>query len=265
MRPDWLSEGTFPLVGVVHLPALPGAPDATLSLDEVVAWASRTVSAFREGGIRVLILENYGDRPFVRGRVPAVTVASLTVVAERLRALFPDVRWGINVLRNDGASALAVAHATGADFVRVNVLVGAVLADQGVIQGEAWELAQLRRQLATKVALFADVVVKHAVPLAPYGLEDQARDAVSRGGADALILSGVATGSAADPEDFTRVRAAVPGVPLLVGSGFSHVNVTDFLPCASGAIVASALYDQRGCIAVDRVASLARLVQAGQP
>lgn len=265
MRPDWLSGGNWPLVGVVHLLPLPGAPDAAESLEQVLAHAESEVAAYVAGGMRLLVLENYGDRPFVRGRVSAATVAAMTVLAERLRVRFPEVRWGINVLRNDGASAMSVAHAVGADFIRVNVLVGAVLADQGIIQGEAWELAQLRRTLGTDVALFADVAVKHAVPLAPYGLEDQARDAVLRGGADALILSGAGTGLPANPEDFRRVAAVLPDVPLLVGSGLTLESLPGFMACASGAIVASALKGADGRTDAAKVRALVARGTSGQP
>ncbi|MBM3258136.1 MAG: BtpA/SgcQ family protein [Candidatus Sericytochromatia bacterium] len=264
MRPDWFSAGSWPLIGVVHLRALPGAPDARDTLEAIVAHARDEVAAYLAGGVRCLVIENYGDRPFVRGKVPAATIAGMAVVAERLRLAFPEARWGINVLRNDAASALAIAHAVGADFIRVNVLVGAVLADQGIIQGEAWELAQLRRQLDSKVAILADVAVKHAVPLAPYALEDQARDAVLRGGADALILSGAGTGLPADPRDFARVAAVLPDVPLLVGSGLTLETVEAFRACASGAIVASALKGPDGATDSEQVRAMVAQVTAGR-
>ena len=240
MAAPFLRDGRFSLVGVVHLRALPGSPDWAGDFAAVAADAEAQVAACLEGGIDTLVIENYGDRPFTRSRVPAATVAAMSVLAERLRTRHPEVRWGINVLRNDALSALSIAHAVGASFIRVNVLVGAALADQGILESEAWELAHLRRQLGGDVAVLADIAVKHAVALAPYGLEDQARDAVSRGGADALILSGRGTGLPARPEDFLQVRPVV-GVPLLVGSGLSLENAPDFRGVADGAIVATSL------------------------
>jgi membrane complex biogenesis BtpA family protein len=248
----------FPLIGVVHLLPLPGAPAWGGSMRDVLDAAFRDAEAYLGGGFDGLIVENYGDRPFAPGTVPPATIASLCAVAARLRDRHPGVPLGINVLRNDAAGALAVAKAVGAQFIRVNVLVGAMIADQGVIEGAAWDLALVRRQLgAQDVAVWADVMVKHAVPLGDQTLEAQADDAFRRGGAAVLVLSGTATGAEADGEDFRRVRAVLPEAPLLVGSGLSLRNLSRFRDVSDGAIVASALYGEGGRIAEDKVRALA--------
>ena len=211
------------LLGVLHLAALPGAPRPGPALADIVTRAVADARALRDGGADGLILENFGDAPFTAGRVDAITVAAMTRVTLAVREAVPDLLIGVNVLRNDAVSALSIAAATGASFVRVNVLSGAMVTDQGVITGCARELILARRLLAPDVSVVADVMVKHAVPLGDLRLEDAARDAWERGGADALIVTGAATGHGVNPDDLDRVRAAIPigprGAPVWIGSG----------------------------------------------
>jgi len=252
----------WPLVGVVHLAPLPGSPAWGGSMNAVLEQALRDAEAYANGHFDGLIVENYGDRPFTPGTVAAPTVAALTAVAVRLRDRFPELPLGINVLRNDAGSALAIAKAVGASFIRINVLVGAMIADQGILEGRAWDLALLKRQLeAADVSIWADVMVKHAAPLGDQTLEGQADDASKRGGAGALILSGRATGAEADPSDFQRVRDILPDAPLLVGSGLSARNFDRYRAVADGAIVASALYGDDGRIAATKARELATLAR----
>jgi membrane complex biogenesis BtpA family protein len=206
-------------------------------MSAVVEGALADASALVEGGLDALLVENFGDAPFCPGRVEAATVAALAVVAAAIRAVWPATPLGINVLRNDARSALAVACATGATFIRANVHAGAVVTDQGLLQGDAYDTLRARRLLGCDVAIFADVQTKHAAPLAPVDIEQEARDLVDRGLADALIVTGRATGEAAAVSDLKRVRDAVPGAPILVGSGVSAESVAELLEIAGGVIV----------------------------
>ena len=238
-----LFGGVKPVLGMLHLRPLPGSPRGG-SVEEALDAARADAEVLTGAGVDGLILENFGDAPFAKDRVPAVTVASMAVIAREIRRDH-NVPLGINVLRNDAESALAVAHVVAADFIRVNVLVGAVVADQGVLEGKARETLLLRRALGASVLVFADIRVKHARPLGgPFGADEliaEARDAAGRGGADALILSGTATGAATDPEDVRLVSEAVSGVPILVGSGVTAGNVATYWPWADGMIVGTSL------------------------
>jgi len=230
-----------PVIGMVHCRALPGSPGWEGDMAAVVAAAAADALALERGGVGGLMLENYHDVPFFAGDVPPETIASLARVAAALRDACPRLPLGINVLRNDAHAALAVAAAVGAAFVRVNVLVGAAVTDQGLIEGRAAAVLRLRRQLAPGVGILADVRVKHAAPLAPRPLADEVADLRRRGGADALIVSGAATGSPADPAELRAVRQAEPDAPLLVGSGLTTRNVGLYAPHCDGCIVGTSL------------------------
>jgi membrane complex biogenesis BtpA family protein len=231
---------TKAVIGMVHLRALPGSPRWAGSIEEVVRAALHDARALAEGGADALLVENYGDVPFAPSRVDAGTVAGMAAVITEIRKTVP-LPLGVNVLKTDALSALAVAAATGARFIRVNVHVGAVVADQGLLQSGAHDTLRYRRLLGSEVKIFADVQAKHGVPLAPAPIEQEARDCVSRGLADALVVSGAATGEPTPMGDIKRVRSAVPEVPLLVGSGVTAESVGELLSVADGVIVGTAV------------------------
>jgi membrane complex biogenesis BtpA family protein len=252
------------LIGMVHLLPLPGSARWAGSMDRVIDAALADAQVLVGGGMDALLVENHGDVPFTPDRVEASAVAAMSVVAREIRRAHPGVPLGVNVLKNDARSALAVACAVGADFIRVNVHAGAVVADQGVIQSDAYHTLRERRLLAADTAIFADVQGKHAVPLAPVELELEARDVVYRGLADALVVTGKATGDPTPLGDVKRVRSAVPAVPVLVGSGATADTIADILAVADGAIVGTWLKqdaDVRRPVDPDRVR---RLVQAAR-
>ena len=238
--PEW-SSVRRPVVGMLHSPPLPGAPRFAGDVAALTAHVLRDAEALAAGGVHGLMLENYGDLPFYPDRVPAYVVAQMTALASEVRRRFPQVPVGINVLRNDGRSALAVAHASGARFIRVNVLCGARVADQGVLHGVAHELLRERALLRADVRILADVDVKHSAPLAPRPLEEEVADTIHRGLADALIVSGSGTGRATDPAHVAAASATAAGrVPVFVGSGVTAQSLPEYLPHADGFIVGSA-------------------------
>jgi membrane complex biogenesis BtpA family protein len=245
--------------GMIHLGALPGAP-RFVSLDAVIADAMRDARAIREGGCDGFVVENFGDRPFTRGRAEAETVAAMArVIAEVVRET--KLPFGVNVLRNDASSALAIAAATGAAFIRVNVHTGAMVTDQGIIEGDAYATLRKRAALAPDVLIFADHLVKHATPLGAVDVIQSAKDLRHRGLADALIVSGAETGAPADAARLATLRAALEDTPILLGSGLSEENAGAF-GVADGAIVGTSVkIDGHVDAAVD-AARVERLVRA---
>lgn len=228
------------LIGVVHLRPLPGSPRWDGELEKMVEFAVNDALAYERGGAHALFIENFGDIPFTKGCVGPETVAAMAAAGRAVRAAV-KLPLGFNVLRNDARSALALCAACGGGFVRINVHTGAMLTDQGIIEGNAFDTLRYRRQICPQARIFADVHVKHAVPLGAWSIEDSARDAVERGMADALIISGKGTGLATDRADVQRVRAGSPHAKILLGSGVTLANIGDYLSLADGFIVGSSL------------------------
>lgn len=254
------------LIGVVHLAPLPGAPRYAGRLEPVLAAALRDARALVRGGCDALLLENFGDVPFHPGSVPPETVAAMSRALERLREAHPRVPTGVNVLRNDARSGLGLAAAFELDFLRVNVHAGAAATDQGILEGRAAETLRERERLCPQLAIWADVHVKHATPLSSESLAEAAADLGQRALADALIVTGRATGAPPAARAVEEVRAAARRTPVLVGSGLSPANARELLAHAQGAIVGTAL--KRGGrvgapIDEARVRALARCFRGG--
>jgi membrane complex biogenesis BtpA family protein len=235
---EFLSRRRPALIGVVHLAPLAGAPRYGGALEPVLAAALRDARALVRGGCDALLVENFGDTPFHPRAVPPETVACMARALGAVRAAHPRIPLGVNVLRNDARSALGLAAAFELDFLRVNVHAGAALTDQGLVEGRAAETLRERARLCPRTRIWADVHVKHSTPLGSETLGEAAADLARRALADALIVTGRATGSAPDPE---AVAEAAGHVPVLVGSGLTPANAPELLAHARGAIVGTAL------------------------
>jgi uncharacterized protein len=228
------------LIGMIHLKALPGSPGYGGNFQAVIDGALRDAQTLEQGGVDGIMIENFFDAPFYKDQVGAETVAGMTRVIGLIRQQ-TRLPLGVNVLRNDGMSAIAVATACDCQFIRVNVLTWAMLADQGVLEGKAAQILRYRRMLQSNALVFADCMVKHAVPLAAQTMELTAMDTWERGGADALIVSGVGTGKSTDYNDVLAARLGAPDAPILIGSGLSAENMATFWPVIDGAIVGTSL------------------------
>ena len=238
--PRQLFGATKVFIGVVHLPPLPGSPRWGGDMGRVLAQAQEEALVLERGGANGIIVENFGDAPFRIGRVEPVTVSAMTLAVDRLRQV-TSLPVGINMLRNDALSALEVAAVTGAAFIRVNVHYGVMAADEGMVEGQAYETLRRRRELGVGVKILADVLVKHAVPLGSVDLGLMARETAFRGLADGLIVSGPVTGQPPGASDVASARDAVPDAFILVGSGVEKANAKQLLPQADGAIVGTSL------------------------
>ncbi|WP_148883281.1 BtpA/SgcQ family protein [Thermococcus aciditolerans] len=221
-----------PLIGMVHLRPLPGSYLYGGNFDDVIESALRDAKTLEKAGFDAVMVENFGDVPFPK-YVDKTTVAAFTAVAKAIRDEV-SLPFGINVLRNDGIAAYSIAYAVKADFIRVNVLSGVAYTDQGLIEGIAHELARLRKLLPSKIKVFADVHVKHAVHF--FDFEDAIRDTVERGLADAVVISGKATGTPVDVEKLALAKRISP-VPVVVGSGTSYDNLPELWKYADAFIV----------------------------
>ena len=206
----------------------------------MVERAQQEALVLQQNGASGIIVENFGDAPFRIGRVPPDTVAGMTLLVDRVKQV-TSLPLGINMLRNDALSALALAVAAGAQFIRVNVHYGIMAADEGMVEGEAFTTLRHRQALGADIRVLADVLVKHAVPLGDLDLGLMARETAYRGLADGLIVTGPVTGKPAFADDVSVARRAVPDRLLLVGSGVDADNAHELLDQADGAIIGTSL------------------------
>ncbi len=213
-------------------------------MEEIVERCVADAQALVQARFDAAIIENFGDLPLGRGSLSPAAVAAMAVVAQEVRRQ-SGIRIGVNALRNDPISALGIAASCGASFIRVNVHTGVYATDQGIIEGDAETTLRFRKLLGARVAILADVNVKHAIPLGESDVVRAARDTAYRGLADGLIVTGSATGEAVDVSELRRVREAVPDRRVFVGSGATVDSIASLLVIAGGVIVGTGIKVER--------------------
>ena len=228
-----------PVIGMLHLLPLPGTPGA-VDLESVRHRLHADAEILAANGVDGFIVENFGDAPFFPNRVPPHTIALMAALALEEGNRYPQPL-GINVLRNDAMAALAVARAVDARFIRVNILTGARVTDQGLIEGEAHGVLRYRELLGGSILIFADVATKHSAPIGDRPLAVEVEDTIHRGKADALIASGEATGKETSVRHLVQVKNVAGDTPVLVGSGVGVDNLREMLERSDGVIVGTAL------------------------
>jgi uncharacterized protein len=231
---------TKPVIAMVHVGALPGTPASRASLGEIEARAVAECRIYREAGVHGVALENMHDVPYLRGGVGPEITAAMTVLALAVKEAGGDRPCGIQILAGANHEALAVAHAAGLDFVRAEGFAFAHVADEGVIQSSAASLLRFRRHIgAERVQVWADVKKKHSshAITADVGIGATAA-AVEFMRADAVIVTGSATGESPSEDDVAEVRAHCR-LPLYLGSGVTADNLERYYAGADGFIVGS--------------------------
>ncbi|MEM0215830.1 MAG: BtpA/SgcQ family protein [Archaeoglobaceae archaeon] len=241
------------VICVIHLKPLPGAP-LHENFDDVLESALRDARAIEEGGADAVIVENYGDKPFLKS-VGKETVACMSVIAWEIKKT-TNLGIGINVLRNDAVSALAIAKAVKADFVRVNQLIFPSVAPEGFLLPEVGEVMRYKKLIQCNAMIFADINVKHAIHFA--SLEDYFINA-ERSLADAFIITGKATGMEPNIEDLKLAREHL-FAPILVGSGLNENNARKLAEHCDGVIVGSYI-KKHGKVDAEKVRKIVRAVK----
>ena len=249
------------LIGVVHAQALPATPAGKFDIATIVSMAIDESRTYEEAGYHGLIIENTHDRPYLKTQVGPEVVAAMTVIGNEVRRAV-KLPLGLQILAGANQSALAVGLACGASFIRAEGFVFAHIADEGFIESSAGALLRYRRAIgADHVRVFADIKKKHSAHAltADVDIVETAR-AAEFFAVDGVIVSGVATGRPAQPDEVASVAEAV-SVPTLVGSGITPANIGDF-ESADALIVGSAIKKDglwSNPIDVERTRDLARL------
>lgn len=229
-----------PVVGVIHVGALPGTPRNTENVAELVKSAIREAMMYRECGVDAVYIENMHDVPYLRGEVGPEIVAAMTAIGTEVKSV-AGLPVGIQILAGANVEAMAVAHAARLDFIRAEGYAYAHVADEGLIQASAATLLRYRRMIgATHVQVWADIKKKHSAHAitADVSLGTTA-ETVEFMGADSVIVTGNVTGEAPTVTDVQEAKTHCH-VPVVLGSGISEDNINEFYHEADGFIVGSA-------------------------
>jgi membrane complex biogenesis BtpA family protein len=239
MKNSALFSSKRPIIGMIHLLPLPEAPLYQGNLDAIYERAMREAAALQSAGVDALIVENLGDEPYLPAELtPAQLALMAAITRDVIRAVSIPV--GVNCQFNAWQSEIAVAHASRAAFIRVEVFVDTVLMAQGLVHPCSAQIRRYQQTLgAQNVALWADIQTKYTRNILPQTIEQSALDAQAAGAA-VLIVTGAATGKAT-PLDVVAQVKQVASIPVVVGSGTNAANVTQVLSVADGAIVGSSL------------------------
>ena len=228
-----------PIIGMVHLLPLPGAPHYQGSISDIYERAETEASILAAAGVDGIIVENFGDEPYLVGEPTPEQLALMAAVTYQVRR-YSGIPTGVNIQFNAWQAEIAVAYACMADFVRAEVFVDTVISAQGMVPPCSAQITRYRSQIgAQNILILADIQTKYTSNVMPQALSQSARDAVAAG-ADALIVTGAATGQATPLDAVADVKQHV-NLPVLVGSGASLDNLDQVLAIADGAIVGSAL------------------------
>jgi uncharacterized protein len=248
------------LIGVVHLRALPGTPESKLDIAAITSIAVEEAREYETAGFHGVMIENTHDRPYLKAAVgPEITATMAVIGAEIRRAVALPL--GVQVLAGANSSSLAIALACGASFVRVEGFVFAHVADEGLIEGSAGALLRYRRAIgADHIRVFADVKKKHSAHAITADIDiAETAKAAEFFLVDGVIVTGVATGQPAEPDEVNCVVQAV-SVPTIVGSGITSENLAHY--AAADAFIVGSSIKQDGIwsnpIDPDRARALVR-------
>lgn len=244
-----------PIIGMVHLPPLPGAPVYNgEGLDSVIEYALEEARKLIDGGVNGIQVENYGDHSYFVNNAAKETISAISIVAHELRRKYREIPMGICLLA-DPAACIAVAHCAKAQFIRATVFTEGAVDVGGLALRSPHAILRYRKFLDPSIKIFADVHIKHSAPLGPRPIEESAYDAAYFL-ADAVIISGKHTGKETSLEDVRKVKTCLPDFPVLIGSGLNENNAAALFQYADGSFVGTNFKeggDSFGRISEDRV------------
>ncbi len=234
-----LFKSSKPVIAMIHLGALPGTATARLTLREIERQALAEAKTYRNAGAHGVMLENMHDTPYLKGAVGPEIVAAMAIVARAVKDA-TGLPIGVQILAGANLEALAVAHATGLDFIRVEGFAFAHVADEGLIESCAGELLRFRKKIgAGRVQVWADIKKKHSANAVTADVSiSETAAAVEFMRGDAVIVTGSATGHAPLPEVVAQAKRGTR-LPVLLGSGTTAENLSEFYEVADGFIVGS--------------------------
>ncbi|MHA2099378.1 MAG: BtpA/SgcQ family protein [Candidatus Kariarchaeaceae archaeon] len=224
----------YPLIGMLHLPAL----SAKMEMENILEYAISEVTLLEDLGYSAVMVENFNDTPFVKSKLPTEYLIKFSIVVNEIKNQ-TNIAIGVNLLRNACIQAMEVASVLNLPFIRCNIWEGAYVTDQGIIEGASYNVIKTKQSLNSQTKVLADIHVKHAHPLGNFSILESAENAVKRGMADQIIVSGISTGK---PPDIEKIKLLSDhNYNPIIGSGINADNLSSYSDYISGAIVGTSI------------------------
>ena len=230
-----------PVIGMIHVSALPGTPNYEGSIKQIIDLAKREALIYKENGIDAIAIENMHDVPYLKRTVGSEITSLMSVIGYEVKNL-TKLPCGIQILAGANKDAIAAAHSGGLDFVRTEGFVFAHVADEGIIESDAGELLRYRKQIAAEnILIFTDIKKKHSSHSITSDVDIvETAKAAQFFLSDGIIITGSSTGYEADIDEVKKVKDEIK-IPVIVGSGIATQNINKYLPIADAFIVGSSL------------------------
>ncbi|MGX7100095.1 BtpA/SgcQ family protein [Globicatella sanguinis] len=226
------------LIGMIHLKALPTAPDNTLDMEQIFEFAKNDLSALEEGGANAAIVENFFDIPYSTSPNFEIYIA-MTNIFTRLKQI-SKIPLGINIHSCVNDEELVIASLCGAEFIRSESFVESRHSMSGILYPMASKLLRKKKQLDSKTKIYGDVNVKETFPFSPQSLNEAISDAI-KGKTDAIIITGFETGNPPNKEQIKAVKEHAGNIPIIIGSGVNRKNIEELIEYADAVIVGSSI------------------------
>ncbi|MGB5895968.1 MAG: BtpA/SgcQ family protein [Ignavibacteriaceae bacterium] len=252
-----------PVIGMIHVSALPGTPNYRGSVKQIIEQAKTEALIYKENGIDAIAIENMHDVPYLKRKVGPEITSLISVIGYEVKNL-TKLSCGIQILAGANKDALAAAHSAGLDFVRTEGFVFAHIADEGLMESDAGELLRYRKQIAAEnILIFTDIKKKHSSHSITSDVDIiETAKAVQFFLSDGIIITGSSTRYEADIDEVKKVKDEIK-VPVIIGSGIATENIDKYLPLADAFIVGSSLKKEGNWmneVVVERVKALMKRV-----
>lgn len=230
---------TKPIIGMVHIHALPGTPSYKGNVTNIIENAVNEAKIYLEAGIDSIIIENMHDVPYLNKKVGPEISTIMSIIGYEIKHK-TKLPVGIQILAGANNEAIAAANSAGLDFIRAEGFVFGHFADEGLINADAGELLRYRKMIdADNLLIFTDIKKKHSSHsiTSDVTIEETAK-AAEFFMSDGLIITGTSTGKEADLDQVKSVKKATK-LPLLIGSGITEKNLESYFPFCDAMIIGS--------------------------
>jgi membrane complex biogenesis BtpA family protein len=228
------------LIGMIHVPALPGTPFNKLSPSEIINKCIQEANVYKKANIDSIMIENMHDAPYLKRKVGPEITSLMSIISYEMRKVFPTQPLGVQVLAGANKEALSIAFNSGCDYIRAEGFVFSHVGDEGIFESDAGELLRYRKSInAEKIKIFTDIKKKHSANFitSDVSIEEMAKNAEFFG-SDGVIITGSATGAEASIDEINRVKKHTK-IPVLIGSGVTYDNLDKYVGISDALIVGS--------------------------